>query len=54
MPSGGSIVLKPKQIKTLQHKQGFFFYAKKRRTGVCHLLNLAKDLIPAAHIWIKF
>ena len=30
------------------------FVAKNRCTGVCHLLNLAKDLIPAAHILIKF
>ena len=30
------------------------FVAKNRCTGVCHLLNLAKDLIRAAHILIKF
>lgn len=27
---------------------------KNRCTGVCHLINLAKDLIPAARILIKF
>lgn len=30
------------------------FLAKNRCTGVCHLLHFAKDLIPAAHILIKF
>lgn len=33
---------------------GAVFAAKNRCTGVCHLLNLAKDGIPAAHILIKF
>lgn len=37
---------------TAQQRQ--HFYAKKRCTGVCHLLYLAKGLIPSAHFGIKF